>query len=417
MGKLLIEEFKPSNLDEFIGNSEVVDSVKKWASDWKAGKNQKPLFFYGPVGTGKTLLASLIAREFEWPLLELNSSDFRSKAEIEKNVGAAALNQSFSSSHRLILIDEVDALSKVDLGGVGAIAKIIKESKNPVILTANDIYQDKKLAPLRTSCILTQFKKINYLSINNFFKKVLTEKGVKFDEEATKEIAKNCSGDIRAGLLDLQASITDNEVSMDSITVSNYREREENVFKVVHKLFASESFNESKKIITEANTDNNMLFLWLEENIPSVYSPKDTASAFDYLSKADVSQGRIMKRQHYGFLRYFYDSGLIASPLSKDEPYKGFFHLNFPSFLRRMSSSMSARKTRKSLALKIGKKIHESSSTVIDSLPLIRAFLNSKEKAASFSSHFDLDESELAFLLGIKEDSKKMKNILELKGN
>ena len=46
-----------------------------------------------------------------------------------------------------------------DRGGASAIASIVKESNNPVILTANDLYGDKKLIPFRTICELKEFKK------------------------------------------------------------------------------------------------------------------------------------------------------------------------------------------------------------------------------------------------------------------
>jgi replication factor C large subunit len=98
-------------------------------------------------------------------LFELNASHFRTKDIIEKIVGAATQNASFDGKKRLVLLDEIDGIhGKEDKGGLQAILQVIKDSQNPLILTANDIYADKKLAPLRTACTLWQFMHMSKLS-------------------------------------------------------------------------------------------------------------------------------------------------------------------------------------------------------------------------------------------------------------
>ena len=145
MSQLWTDKFAPQNFADFVGNVEIVEETRKWASVWNEGKKGKPLLFFGPTGTGKTQLAFLIAKEFDWELFELNASDFRSKDVIDRVVGIASQGASLYGKKRLILLDEVDGLQARDRGGAAAIAKIIKESSNPVILTANDIYKDQNL--------------------------------------------------------------------------------------------------------------------------------------------------------------------------------------------------------------------------------------------------------------------------------
>src|SRR3989344_6603938 len=146
--ELWTETFSPKSTEEFIGNSEIVASAMQWADAWGKGKTQKPLLLWGQSGAGKTCLAMLLAKLNGWDLFELNASDFRSKEIIERLAGAAAMNASFSGNKRLVLFDEVDGLQAQDRGGAGAITQLLKESQNPVILTANDIYGDQKLAPI-----------------------------------------------------------------------------------------------------------------------------------------------------------------------------------------------------------------------------------------------------------------------------
>ncbi len=154
---LWTEKFNPRNLEEFIGNTDVVQKSLLWSKEWIKGTKQKPLLFFGQTGAGKTALAYLLAKINSWDIFELNASDFRNKDAVEKVVAGAAMNSSFSGEKRLILLDEIDALTANDRGGAAAINKVIKESQNPVILTANEIYSDKKLVGIRASCSLMQF--------------------------------------------------------------------------------------------------------------------------------------------------------------------------------------------------------------------------------------------------------------------
>ena len=185
MTQLWPDKFFPKNFSEFIGNASIVEAARSWGEAWEQGKAQKPLLFFGQPGNGKTCLAILLAQYFDWQLFEMNASDARTKDIIERVAGAASQGSSFSGKKRLILLDEVDGLQgNADRGGVAAINRVIKQSKNPVILTANDLYGNQKMLPFRSSCELMQFKKINYLTIAKRLRELLESEKIQFEEEA-----------------------------------------------------------------------------------------------------------------------------------------------------------------------------------------------------------------------------------------
>ena len=410
---LFTNRFFPKNFDEFIGNSEIVSKAREWASLWNSGKKQKPLFLYGIPGTGKTTLAYLLAEEFGWSLFELNASDLRSKEKIEKLVGAASQSSSFSGSKRLIFLDEVDGLQAKDKGGASAILKIIKQSSNPIILTANEIFKSQKLAPIRANTELLHFKKINYLSVAKRLRELCSEIGTDFDEEAVKELAKNSSGDMRASLFDLQ-TLSSEKITIKSLEAIGFRERNENIFKTVEKIFRAKTFKEAREARFKSEVDSNMLELWIEENIPREFNKKDTALAFDVFSKGDVHNGRIMKRQYWGLKRYSAELMTTGTTLSRENTYTGWAQYQFPGIIRKLGSTKNVRVLKKEICKKIGKQIHSSTKEVAQNeFNLLKGIFKDKERCVTFVAQFDFDLTEIAFLMGSKPETKKVQKIFE----
>ena len=411
---LWTEKFFPKNWGEFIGNSEAVKKAQLWAKNWNAGKKQKPLLLYGGPGNGKTTLALLTARLSGWSVFELNASDFRTKDTIEKFAGAASQGASFSGKPRLILLDEVDGLQAADRGGAGAISKILRESQNPVMLTANNIYGSQKLAPIRAQCELVPLKKINYLSMAKRLREVLALEGVEFDKEAVELLAKNSAGDFRSALLDAQTLALKGSISIKDVESLGYREREENIFSTMRTLFRARTFEEARRARFNSEVDSDLLVRWVEENIPTEFDYMDTASAFDYFSRGDVFEGRIFNRQHYGFKRYSYELMTTCALLSREKDYHGWTQYRFPTLLKKLSASRSARQTRLSISKKIGRVINSSARAVMKyELPLIQELFEGKGKAALLTAQFEFDEKEVAFLMNTKPETKKVQRILE----
>jgi replication factor C large subunit len=403
---LFTDKYFPKNFDEFIGNVEIVDRVLAWAKLWEAGKNQKPLFLYGNPGIGKTALAFLIAKEMKWQLFEMNASDLRDKESIEHIAGSATSNSSLFGVKRLILLDEIDSLLSNDRGGASAIIAILKSATNPIILTANDVYADKKLAPLRTSCELLEFKKINYLSIAKRLKEICALEGIEFEDDAVKELAKNSAGDMRSALLDSQSLAP--KITLDNVKALSFRERKEKIFPIMAKIFKSHSLKEIREAVDSSELSTDLLSAWVEENIPRQFDEIDTANAFNYFSKADIFNGRIMNRQHWGFLKYSIPLATAGVSLSRRKDYNFFQPFAFPHLLSALASSSAKRAARKDLAEKFSKKLHCSRREAIKDLPFFQMLFFDEKSIEQLSYYFDLDEDNLAFLLGKKPEDKKI---------
>lgn len=397
---------------EFIGNSQSVEKIQNWCKLWSQGKPQKALLIYGASGVGKTAIAHLVANELNWQIFELNASDLRAKDVIERIGQAAALNSSFSNARRLILLDEIDATASVDRGATQAMLAIAKQTANPVILTAIDIYADTKLAPLRAGCELIDFKKINYLSISSYLKEICAREKIEFEEDAVKELAKQCGGDVRAALLDLQMMGSE-KITLEKVKQLGFRERSDNIFNSMHSIFRGKTFAEVKEAVNKSEADYSFLMKWVEENIPREFAGEDISRAFDFFSKGDIFNGRIIRTQYYGFLKYSIDLMTASTVLSRSKDYHNWTAYAFPGILRK-TGGLSAQALRKKLAKKIGQKVHCSSKLASQNeLVLLKILLTNKELAPKLAFSLDLEAEEIAFLLETKPETKKVQTIVE----
>jgi len=361
MNELWVNKYAPKKTSDIIGQKNAIEVVSSFVKSFP-NVSKKAVLVYGPTGTGKTCIAKSLVDEFNLELVEMNASDFRTKAIIEETLGAATRQASLFGTGKLILIDEVDNLSGTkDRGGAGAIAEIIEGSKFPIILTANDAYSDK-LKSVRKYCTLVELKGINPVSIFAKLQEICKLENISYDEAALKKLAALSNNDMRAAITDLQIiSEGRNKITLEDISLWA-REQEESIFetlKVIFKSFDSKLALESFEKTDEAPED---LMLWIDQSIPAEYlDVKSRKRAYDYLSEADIFQTRIMRWQHWRFLVYINAFLSAGVQQSKDKANPQFILHKRPELLIKLFIRAAKRAKMKGLASQIGDKLHASS--------------------------------------------------------
>jgi replication factor C large subunit len=398
------QKYAPEKIEDVAGNSSATTFMKEWAKS-----PTKPLFLYGPPGVGKSTAALALANAMKWEFLEMNASDLRSKDAVNRIAGLASVSGTFSGKSRMILFDEIDSMVRDDRGGLSAVASILKQSRVPVIVTANDLW-NPKLTAVRGLCEKVQFKRVHYATIAGILEKICKKEGIKAEKSTLVDIAKMNHGDIKSAINDLQAVASVGEVTEKDLELLSERDRTGTMYNAVMKILKTRDFQKSRKAFDELDEDPDFVFAWVEQNIPNEYDKADDLGmAFDRLSKADVYKGRIMRRQSWGLFKYYVDLMTAGVSLSKRETYKKFARYEFPAFIRHLSKSKKARGLRKAVGLKIGKKVHVSSSVAIqDYFPMVQTQF--KKNPVELTRYYDFSEDEVAFLLG---DEKKAKKIRE----
>lgn len=395
-----INKYRPKKISDVVGNEESLIKIKDFVLNYNK-KGRKALMIYGVTGNGKTSSIHALANDMECELFELNASDSRNADQINSLVGQAIRNASFFFKGKIILIDEIDGLAgNSDRGGVQAIIKLIDISSFPIIITANDPW-DQKLSALRKRCELINFKALNAAHIFMKLKKICDHEKVVYEEEALNKLSHISGGDMRAAINDLQIFAADGRIDSKDIEELSFREKTDTIIDALLKIFKTKDVNVAISAFDNVDEDLEKIFLWMDYNIPNEYTEiNDLKNAYDNLAKADVFFGRIRKWQYYRFYVYCYNLLSVGIAISKKEKYKKFVQYKESSRILKIWMANMKNVKKKSIAEKVAEKTHTSKKSVIkDTIPYMKIiFKKDKQCSARITEEFELNNEEVEWL-------------------
>lgn len=373
---------RPKMLDSFVGKA-TVEEARKW--------DGKPIIIHGGTGTGKTLMAHLLAAERGYDVVEVTDENI-SSAENMANTG------SLFGNPRMLLIENADSLK--DIKSVGA---ILDASKSPIILTTSD-YSSKRLATVKKKTGQLQLRRPLPASISKYLQGIAEEEGVAVDKPVLDEIAKGCGGDLRAALNDLQTLAVGRDCvrAADAVELKPERDRQSDIYKALSVIFGGREFKKVVDSTWDIDLELRDVLWWVEENAPRLYQDRAAIDeTFRNLSKADVYLGRILRRQYWGFLRYA--NALITAGVNSSRPAKvNFTQYMFPGYFAAMGRSKGARNLESSISSKMGPKVHASTRLIRrEYIPLYRLLLARKRVTSEdLKAEYNLDDEEVEYLAG-----------------
>ena len=291
------EKYRPQTTSGLLGNEEAVATFKDWLKKWT--QNRKPAkacLLVGPPGVGKTTLARAGANDFGFRTVEMNASDVRTQKTIEALLAPATSSAPLDSFYRnvrgnLILMDEVDGVfGREDRGGLGAILSMVRESPVPIVLTANDV-EDERFDDLRKACIVVELVEIRPRLLIPLLGYILNREGASVPRRAVKDIARKSHGDIRSAINDIQALAFSRAPARAPL-----RTRELDEKQTLKGMFESGNHSRARRVLNETEIPlyRDELILLIHDLLPYVYtSPGKLAQAYEALSRADMGYGRI----------------------------------------------------------------------------------------------------------------------------
>lgn len=394
---LFTTKYTPQNSAQIVGQSLAVSQLKDYIVHYKEQKRRAALL-YGPIGVGKTSSVYALAQELQYDLLELNSSDLRNAEAINSFLGSALGQQSLFFRPKIILIDEIDAISGTnDRGCLPALIKSIEKSSFPVILTANDPF-DSKFNGLRKICLEIEFPKLDHKAILQRLEFVAQQEKIVFEEKALSSLARQVDGDLRAALIDLQGCASRGAVSFALVMELSDRKRTESILHALSMIFKSSKAENALPALDDIDVDLEEVFLWIDENLPKEYSSATVlAKAYEHLARADVFQGRIKRRQHWRFLVYV--TSLLTAGISSAKEERNPLFIEYKRTMRLLKIWQANQKyaQRKEIAGKIAARTHTSRKVVMEDFSYYQMIFE-KGNRALLVRELELTEEEVEWL-------------------
>ena len=264
---LLVEKFRPTTLDKYVGNEHIKKSISKYLEQ----NDIQNLIFYGPSGTGKTTLAKLCVQNLDCDHLYINASDERGIETIRDKVQGFASVASFKPL-KVVILDEADFLT---IQAQASLRNIIETFSRTTrfIMTCN--FVECIIDPLQSRCQVLKIVPPTKKDVAKHLNWILQQESIEHDINDLVPLVNQYYPDLRKCINTIQLSTQDNTLKLDhSILVSsNYIDK---VITELSKGNKVSSFNNIRQIIADANVDDfDELFRALYDRSSEYYKDKE----------------------------------------------------------------------------------------------------------------------------------------------
>lgn len=311
-----------------------------------------------------------------------------------------------------------------DRGGLGAMARLVRSTRQPIVLTVNDDQSLTRYSPVfRTGVVRIRFYPIRDSELSPFVQRIARSEHIQLHPGVLESIVKRARGDVRAALNDLDA-IAPLASGPWQLSVLGFRDLQADFVALTEDALGNPRYFRNVEIQDRLDATPDDLLPWIEENLPMFApDPGHRDAAYRVLAVAEQFLARARRARVYGL--WSYASELMTGGVSlalHDRP-TGGGGVSFPRFLIEMGRSRGFRATRESLAGKAGHRFHLSvakSRQVV--LPFLeRVFAAStgrgahaelRRVAGEIARELEMSPEEVAFLLGAAPDSRSVTELL-----
>jgi len=344
------EKYRPKTIADMVGNEDARAKFVEWFGKWKKGT--KPLLLVGPPGIGKTTIANLAAKQFEYDMISLNASDVRNKQQIQE-ILSPVLGSSSLLGRPMIFVDEVDGIhGRANFGGAEALIQILKEPTVPIIVAANS-QTSTKMKSIKKVVKTIEFRPLPPRMLQLYLKKILQKEDAKLSPGILIKIISESRGDIRSMINSTQAYVTGFEPATEK-TFENL-----DVESAVNAFFKANSKDEARAVLYSLRIDpREKINAFYSSVVTSNISKEQMAKMLSVLSESDLLYGKIMRTQEWRLLRYLDE--ILMKLYQKDSQVRySQYNLSWPLINRLRWDGKSI----KSFASLMAKKMHVSKST------------------------------------------------------
>ncbi len=227
----LADRMRPRNLDEFVGQEQIIGKDKLLRRAIEADRLTSSIF-WGPPGCGKTTLASVIAESTRAEFVKLNAVT-SGVSDVREVLKSAENRLKLNGQPTYLLLDECHRWSKAQSDSIlpaieqGVIRFIGSTTENPMIAMTPAIV---------SRCRLFHFEPLKPEDVRRAIERAIAdpERGyglqdVKIDEAAMNHIVSVANGDARSALNALELAVLTTPMEADGATHITLEVAEESI--------------------------------------------------------------------------------------------------------------------------------------------------------------------------------------------
>jgi DNA polymerase III delta prime subunit len=312
-----------------------------------------------------------------------------------------------------------------DRGGMGAIARLVRTTRQPIILTVNDERVLTRYSPVfRTGVSRIRFYPIREAELRTHLEQVVRQERIKVVPGALEAIVRRVHGDLRAALNDLDA-IAPLPSSELQLSVLGFRDLTADLSSLTEEVLTTPRFYRSVEVQDRIDAPPDDLLPWVEENVPH-FAPDATHRELGFTALAVAERFLARARRARVWSQWSYGSELLTGGVSlalRERAAPRDQGVAFPRFLGEMGQSRGRRQLRDSLAAKAGTRLHLSQDKTRETvLPFLESvFLTARGRRArpewrraarAIARELELTSEEVAYLLDVAPGSDEVSGLL-----
>lgn len=199
-----IEKYRPTNIDDIIGQNEIIYCLKKLIEN----ESLPHFLFYGNPGTGKTstilaLSKIIYGNKFNFMVLKLDASDDRGINTVRDQIkGFAERENMFNSGVKLIILDEADSMT---YDAQFALRRIIEKYSDTTRFCLICNFENKIIPAIKSRCANFRFNTISKDNFIKYLEKICDKEKINYNESGLETIYFLSNGDLRKGINLLQS--------------------------------------------------------------------------------------------------------------------------------------------------------------------------------------------------------------------
>jgi replication factor C small subunit len=285
---LWVEKYRPSSLDNYIGNEHLKSKVKVYLESG----DLPHLLFFGKAGTGKTTLAKLLVNNIECDYLYINASDENSVDTVRNKVRQFASTVGFKDL-KIIILDECDYITPNAQAALRNLMETFSKHCR-FILTCN--YVERIIDPIQSRCQSFQIIPPSKSEVAKHLHDILIEENVMDSMEDIKVLVDSSYPDIRRVINSAQRNVVNGKLKLDtsSIIQNDYKLK---LLKILETQNKKNAFKDIRQLLVDNKiTDFADLFRLLYDEVDN-YGKGHVAECILIIARYELSDSQVVDKE------------------------------------------------------------------------------------------------------------------------